>query len=48
MILNPDYDFKFKDLYWIIPQMAYMSPSWFWFIELVLSCIVNYYIWIIL
>ena len=43
-VLNPEYEFKWKDLWFILPQMCGMNPVLFWFLQLVLGII---FIWVI-
>jgi len=45
-VLNPEYEFKWKDLWWVIPSMVNFPPLLFWFIELILLII--FFWWFIL
>lgn len=42
--LNPEYEGKFGDLWWVIPSLVGMNPFLFWFLQLVLGLII---MWII-
>lgn len=46
-IWDPNYEFKWKDLYYIVPAMVGFPPDLFWFLQIIISIIVLYF-WLVI